>query len=481
MRRSIRANYFYNLTYQILVIITPLITTPYVSRVLGADGIGTYSYTESVASYFVIFATMGITTFGQREVSYYQDDRYKRSNSFWNTKILSWISCSIILSIYLLYLIITGKGLIYYVFVFNILAVAFDVTWLFQGMEDFRKIVIRNIIFKVLNIAFIFLFIKKYEHLILYTFGICFFHAVSFISLWPYVFKYVDRINLSEIRPFKDYRVVLSLFIPTIAIQIYTVLDKTMIGVITQDPFQNGYYDQAIKMSRLVLTIITSLGTVMIPRIGFLFNKTDQEGVSTLMYKGYRFVWFLGIPLTLGLSLVSSHFVPWFYGPGYDDVVPLLGVLSLLIIAIGINNLTGIQYLIPTKRQNLFTLSVLLGALLNFTMNMALIPLYGALGAAIASVMAESAIALIQLYMIRKEISFLTVIKNGAHYYIAGFFMACILLIVKRSLAPSIVSTILLVLTGMIAYFAILLLMKDSFFLNNAATILKKIKSIVRR
>ncbi len=141
-----------------------------------------------------------------------------------------------------------------------------------------------------------------------------------------------------------------SLFVPTIAIQIYTVLDKTMIGVITGSSFENGYYEQAIKMSKMLLAVVTALGTVMVPRIGSYFARGEMDEVRRLMYRGYRFVWFLGIPLCFGVIVTAGNFVPWFFGPGYEKVVPLLRILSLLILAIGVYNVTGNQYFIPMKR-----------------------------------------------------------------------------------------------------------------------------------
>jgi O-antigen/teichoic acid export membrane protein len=270
------------------------------------------------------------------------------------------------------------------------------------------------------------------------------------------------------------------LFVPTIAIQIYTVLDKTMIGVITKDAFENGYYEQAIKISKMFLMVVTSLGTVMIPRIGFHFNKKDEHEVRRLMYRGYRFVWFLGIPMYLGLIFVCSNFVPWFFGAGYEKVIPLIQILALLILAIGINNVTGMQYLIPTQRENLFSLTVILGAVTNFILNIILIPHFQSMGAAIASVVAETMIAIVQIYIVRHELSAIRIMKEGVHYYVAGAIMALVLYFVNRKLSASIVHTLLLVLCGMIVYFSVLLVMRDEFFVSNLQLIIGKYKNKTR-
>lgn len=476
-QKSIKKNYIFNLTYQILLLLTPLITTPYLSRVLGADGVGTISFSESIVSYFTLFATLGITTFGQREISYVQDDEEKRTQVFWETKMLQAITSACVLSVYIVFSFFQQNRILYLILSLNILAVLVDSVWLFQGMEEFGKIVLRNIICKVLSIAYIFLTVKTKDDVIKYVLGIALFALISNLSLWVYIPKFVRKPNWNGIRPFRNIKMVISLFIPTIAVHIYTVLDKTMIGVITQDSFENGYYEQAIKISKLIMTMVTSLGTVMIPRIGYHFGRGEMEKVNYFMYRGYRFVWFLGIPLCFGLLGTASNFVPWFFGDGFDNVVPLLGILGFLIIAIGINNVTGMQYLIPTKRQNLFTMTVLIGAGVNFVMNMILINFFQSIGAAIASVTAETVIALVQLWLVRKEFSVKKVFLSSWHYLIAGGLMLLLLKCMDRSLSSSIVHTILMVVSGAAVYLITLLAFRDDFLLDNAKIVLKKIMS----
>ena len=475
MQKSIKKNYLFNTAYQILTLITPLITTPYVSRILGADGIGTYSFADSVTSYFVLAATMGISIYGQREISYFQSDREKRSNVFWNTKILECITSAITLVAFYIFAIFSNNSTIFFVLSMNILAVMFDVTWLFQGMEEFGIITLRNTIFKFLNIAFIFIFVKQKSDLVIYIAGIAGFTLISNLSLWTKLRQYVDRPKKENIRPLKNIRVVISLFIPTIAIQVYTVLDKTMIGLITRDSFQNGYYEQAIKISRMALMLVTSLGTVMIPRIGHHYSIGEKKVVTTLMYRSYNFVWFLGIPLCFGLIGIADNFVPWFFGNGYGTVIPLLRILSCLIIAIGINNVTGMQYLIPTGRQNIFTKTVLVGAIVNVVMNILLIPIFKASGAAVASVVAETTIAVIQLILVRKEIDGMQVLKLLPKYLISGGIMLASLLWLNQYLRKNILDTILMIVLGIIIYLIALLFLKDKFLIENTRLVLNKI------
>lgn len=475
--KSIKKNYIYNLLQQILSVITPLITIPYISRIIGAEGIGIFSYTNSIVCYFAMFAALGTAIYGQREISYVQDNREKRTQIFWNTEIRCIITTLICLIVYFAFVSFQSNyKIIYTILSITIIEVALNVNWLFMGMEEFGVIVKCNILVRIVNIAFIFLFVKTADDLPIYVFGLTVIAGLGNLCLWFLLPKFVGKPKLKDLHPFKDFKVVLSLFIPTIAISIYTVLDKTMIGILTQNAAENGFYEQAIKMSKITLMFVTSLGVVMVPRIGFHFEKKDYDQIRQFMYRSYRFVGFLGIPLCFGLIGTASNFVPWFYGPGFSRVIPLIIILSFLILAIGTNNVTGVQYLIPTKRQNVFTKTVLLGALVNFISNLILIPSYGALGAAFASVLAETVITLVQLFIVRKELSFYLIIRNSVKYVGAGSLMLAALWITSRHIEPSIYGTLILIVEGCCIYFATLWALRDDFFKDNLQKIFVKLK-----
>lgn len=474
--KSIKKNYLFNVAYQILVLLIPLITAPYLSRVLQPDGIGTVSFAESIVSYFSLVAVMGISTYGQREISYVQNDIEKRSEVFWNTKVLSFIISGAIILLYLVFATLKKEdSVIYYILTLNLVAVFFDITWFFQGMEDFARTVTRNAVFKVLNIIYIFIFIKNKGDLNLYVLGLGLFSALGNLSLWTYLPKYIKKVPFFRLRPFMNFKTVWSLFIPTIAIQIYTVLDKTMIGLITGSSYENGYYEQALKISKMLLTIVTALISVMIPRMGLLFEQNRTDEIQRYMYRSYRFVWFLGIPLCFGMIMTSDNFVPWFLGRGYEKVGLLLKILPFLILAIGINGVTGGQLLIPSKRQNLFSMTVTIGAAVNLLLNAVLIYCFESVGAAIASVAAEAVIAAVQLVCVRKEISIKKVVSNGIPYYIAGVVMVVCLIPLRNLLKPSVLNSLIMLCCGATSYFAVLLLEKDEFFISNIRTMFSAI------
>ena len=481
--KSIKRNYIYHVIYNILMIITPLVTAPYLSRVLEADGIGTASFVASIVNYFLLFADMGSGGCGQREISYVRDDPYKLSQVFWEFQTLRLINVIICTVLYLLLTGIFAKEnhVIYLIFSLNIINSVLAIGWFLGGLEEFGQIIFRNIIIRIIDITFVFLFVKTKSDLPLYLFGTTCFSILGNIVTWTYLRPYVKRPDFKALRPYRHLKTSFSFFVPSIAIQVYTVLDKSMLGFFTEGGFENGYYEQSMKISKLVLALITSLSSVMVPRIAYLFGKNDRKQINDYMYESYRFTWFLGIPLCFGLIGVSDNFVPWFFGPGYDKVSGLLKISSILIIAIGFGSTTGGQYLVPTRRQHLLTLSVVIGAISNFCMNIILIRLFQSYGAMYASVIAEITVSSVQLYVIRKELSIMKIIASSQNYLIAGTIMLSAVLFLNSKLTPSIIHTFVMVLTGAVIYFAVLLIMRDRFFINYSMKPIDYLKRKFRR
>lgn len=479
MKNSIRINYLLNTTYQILILLVPLITTPYISRTLGANGIGVYSYTYSVISYFVLVAVMGTASYAQRTIAYYQYDVENRSKKFFD--ILSF-RCIGTLGCIVLYVVYWCSPLCKYsevsaIQVLYLLSVVVDISWLFQGMEDFKKIVLRNTVMKIINIILIFLFIKSQEDVIKYTLILAGMNFIANLSVWGYVPQYIKWVPISEWKPFGDMKEIISLFAPTVAIQVYTVLDKTMIGYFAIDAVENGYYEQTDKVVRMALAVVTSLGTVMIPRIAQLYHEQSIKKIKDYLEKSYQFIWFLGIPIMLGLIGCSKIFVPVFYGSGYEKITFLLPIYSSLILAVGVSNICGCQFLIPTKRQSVYTKAVVLSAIVNFCLNCFLIPRYLSVGAVIASVVGEYIGALFMLiYMeIKGYISIKRIIYVSLKNWISGIIMFLTVFILCEYMEYSLLSLVMVIICGCIVYVVGLFLLRDKFFVNNVKHILKRI------
>ncbi|MCI6140661.1 flippase [Clostridium sp.] len=460
-KKSIKHNYIYNLTYQIFILLVPFITTPYLSRVLGADGVGLNSYTNSIVTYFVLIAVLGTSDYGQREIAYRQDGVKERSRMFWEVFILRGLTSLASLGMFLLVTWDSDYRLLYFLQSVNIISVMVDISWFFQGMEEFGKIAVRNIIVKILNISVIFAMVKTSNDLPMYIASISISALVGHISIWSMLPQYICSIPLKEIKPFRNIKRVMQLFLPQIAIQVSAVMDKTMLGMITGSEFENGYYEQADRIEKLCLTIVSSLGIVMIPRISYVVSKRQSEMLDYYIYRSYRFVWFIALPLTFGLIGIADQFVPWFFGMGYEKTIILIRIVSVLLCIVGVSSVTGVQYLIPSGKQNQFTLSVVLGMVVNFCMNALLIRNYLSIGAAAATVAGELAVTISQLVMVRKCFSIKKLLSLSRIYLVASMFMCMVILIIKPLVEKTAWGTVLLVCTGGTTYMLSLLGMKD--------------------
>ena len=470
--KSITKNYLFNLINQILLIIIPIITTPYVSRVLGADGVGKYSFSNSIASYFVIFASLGFGYYAQREIAKYQDNKKKQSEIFWEIIIVRSASVSTALIVYFAAIVLgvfkEEYTLLMMILSVSILAVAFDISFLFAGNEDFSKTVLTNTVVRILNVIAIFVFVKDRNDLWKYVLITVLTVLTANASLAVYAKNYLCNIEIKSLRPIRHIKPAVILFLPTIAISVYTYLDKTMIGVITGSDFENGFYEQAEKIVKIVMTVVTSLGAVMIPRNSNAFERKDMQAIRQNIYRSVRFVLLLGIPMMIGLIAVSDNMVPWFLGDGYYKSANIMKILSVLILAIGLSNVFGLQYLIPAGEDKKFTISVTCGAFTNFLLNLVLIRLFKSYGAAIATIVAETVVTVIMFCFIRKNVSLCEILKNSTKYLISGIIMFVPCFVLGRILEPSIINTFIIVFIGVVVYLICLILLKDEFFLEIA-------------
>ncbi len=476
-KKSIVKNYIYNLIYQMLTIILPLVTTPYLSRVLGAGPIGIYGYTLSIVTYFILFGSLGIAMYGQREIAYVQDKKEEQSKTFWEIVIFRVITMTVALIIFYLTFCLKGEYSLYYkILILELVANAIDISWYFQGVEDFGKTVVRNIIVKSLSLVCIFIFIKSPEDLWKYFLIYTLANLLGNLTMWMYIPKILPKIRLKELNLTKHIKPTLALFVPQIATQIYVVLDKTMVGNITGNMSEVGYYEQAQKIVKALMLVVTALGTVMSSRIANTYALKKDNEIKKYLEKSFNAVWFLGIPITLGLIAITPKMVPWFYGDGFNSVIPLLIATSPIILIIGLSNVTGSQYLIQVGNQRVFTISVTTGAVVNVIFNFILINMLGTIGAVISSNLAEISVLVVQLYYLREKIKIKNIFKNSWKYIISGIIMSIVVYAISIKMNTSCINTLIQICIGGILYFILLIIFKEQFINEIINKILNNIK-----
>lgn len=464
-------NYFYNAFYQVFVLIVPLITTPYLARVLGPKGVGINSYTNSIIQYFILFGSIGVSLYGNRQVAFVRDDRKELTKTFSEIFLMRFITILLAYGTFLIFLISVNEYQTYYLAQsISIVAAAFDISWFFMGVENFAVTVLRNLIVKIITLISIFVFVKSYSDLNIYILILSLSLLLGNLTLFPSLHRYIDKFTFKGLKIWKHFWPSFVLFIPQVATQIYLVLNKTMLGSMVSVQ-SAGYFDQSDKMIKMVLAVVTATGTVMLPHVANEFAKGNHDKTKSYLYGSFSFVTAVSMPMTFGLAAIAPQFVPLFFTNKFSMVTPIMIIESVVILLIAWSNAIGTQYLLPTKQTKSYTISVIFGALVNLVANIPLIISYGAIGAAIATVLSELAVTLYQIFVIRNQIDYSKLFSDCFKYLLAGAGMFLIVSLLRINLTTNWISLIIEVIIGMLSYLLLLLFMK--------AKIIEKLKEIL--
>lgn len=474
---KLKENYIYNLIYQILAIIIPFITTPYVSRTLGVTAIGDYSYTTGLVTYFGLIAATGTATFANREIAVHHEDLQQRSKLFWEIFLFRLISTMVAFVGYVIFILscLPQYRLLFIIQLCTFLSWILDVSWFCQGMENFKITAVRNTLVRIIATVAIFVFVKNPQDLVIYTFINCFAALLGNITMWAYVKKMIILVPRKKLHCFAHTKNIMQLFIPVIAVQIYTVLDKTMLGTFVNTT-EVGYYTQADKIIQLATTVISSLISVLLPTMAALSNKDGMNELKKLLEKSLMFIFLLSIPMCIGCLLVIDEFVPFFFGKGYDPVSDIIRIQSILFIVVNIGRLFGTT-LVATGQQVKYTYAVISAAILNFVLNAVFLKFFnlGAIGVSISSVLAEFFAAVIQVYFMKELIVLKELAILFKRYLFPSIIMGCAIISIRTFIGIGIIQLFIQVIVGACLYIGILFFMKDELVYSIVNQVKKKI------
>ncbi|MGE7307312.1 flippase [Priestia megaterium] len=473
---NIKKNYLFNLIYQVLTMILPLVTVPYVSRVLNPDGVGTFAYTSSIVQYFILFGTLGISTYGVKQIAINRDDKKELSKTFVNIYCLQLILTSISLIIYIIFVLLFFHEykIIALLQIIMLLSAVIQCSWFFSGLEEFKQIVIRNILVKIVSLIAVFIFVRKPDDLALYTVIMGFSSLIGQLVMWFYIKEYVILIKVSFKSIFSHLRPTLVYFLPQLAIQVYFLLDKTMLGVISGTS-EVGVYDYADKILKIALAIVTSLGVVMLPRMANTVASGNIEKAREYIISSLQFSTLLAVPIMFGIAGISKEFVPWFLGEEFKDSILVLTVLSPVILLMAWGGVLGTQFLIPFGKMKEYTISLYVGVVINILVNLMLIKPYGAIGAAVGTLCTECAVVLMQMVFITKILNTKNTLSQTYYYFIAGIIMFGGIRIIGEILGISILTTLIQVLVGGGIYLIVIICFE---FLLKKGLVLGEIKRV---
>ena len=476
MKKSLVKNYMYNVTLTLLNIIFPLITFPYIARILGAQGVGKINFANSIVNYFLLLASLGIPVYGVREIAKVRNNRKKASVVFSEIFTINLISTIIFTAIYFIMILnsslfISEKMLFSVIGVLLILNI-FNLDWLYQGFEEYRYITIRSVIFKVLSIIAMFILVKGKGDYVTYAlltvFALSGSNIINVIRCRKYVDFSIKTINLK-----RHFKPVVIIFFMGLAINIYTNLDSTMLGFISGNE-SVGYYTAAVKINRMVINVITSLGIVLLPRLSYYIEQNQFEEFKKIIVSSVNFIYLIGLPCCVGLYMLAPNVIRLFSGHEFLPAINTMRINIPIILFVSIANITSVQILLPLKKEKLVMISVILAAIINFLLNYALIPLFKQNGAAMASVVAEFLCMVIQIFYCRKLLNHNLFGKEKLKYFLGSG----VVLILLYALTKIIVNDAMVVVVSMsvcaMAYLAVMLVTKE----ETTYFMLKKLKLI---
>lgn len=474
---SIQNNIILMIAYRIIITIIPLVTTPYISRILSPETIGNYSYTQSVCAYFGAFAGLGASAYGQREIAFFKDDKVKYSKIFWEINFIRLIATLVSCGLYL-YAVIdcfdSALRLYFLIQFISMIGGLLDISWFFFGLENFFIVVKKNLFLRLMTIGGIFFFVKDPQDIYIYVFINSIALVLSGLIFWIEIFHYVMYIPICEYQLTKHIWPMIVFFFPSVAETLYSKLDITMLGLFSRNPSEIACYEQTVKISTISVSTISTVGSVVAPRIAYVFFNGDKQELKKYFWKGFDAFCLIGIPVAFGLYAIADTFIPWFLGSQYIKVSILLKIMAPVCLLNGMNNYLGSQYLGATKRQTLYTSIIMMGLLTNIFFNYFLILQMESIGAVIASLISESFILIVEIYIIRKEIDFLKALNIVPKKIISAFFMCILVKLFSAIPLDSTIKIISQIFLGIFIYGIILLILKDSLMDEITGKILRR-------
>ena len=426
---SVKKNFIYNIVYQILIMILPLITAPYIARTLGDEKLGIFSYTYSVAAYFALFAILGLNNYGNRTVAKIRANRKQLSTTFWEIFSMQASLGIVVCIVYILYVVFLCQEnkAIAFLQLGYVIADAFNINWLFFGLEKFKLTVTRNIIIKICSVLAIFLFVKSPQDIYLYTIIMMGASVLSqAVVLWPFVKKEVDWVKPHFKGIIKHIKPNLVLFIPVIAVSIYKVMDKIMLGNLSTMS-QVAYYEYGEKIITISVSVITALGTVMLPQISFLIANGKKEKSFEYIQKSMSISFMASCAMAFGIAAIAHDFSVWFYGADFAASGSVMKGLAVTTIFISLANVVRTQYLIPTAN-----------------------------GAVIGTVCAEFVVMIYQMLAVRKELPLKQYFREGSPFLFVGSIMFLVVKLINcLEISQIFLKICLEILSGACVYIAV--------------------------
>lgn len=420
---SIKRNAVYNILLAVSQVLLPLVTFPYISRVLLPQGVGTYTFVDSYTQYFVLIAALGIPIYGMREIAKAKKSLVDRSQVF--TELLS-IHLLVSVFVSLLYIVsfltlapLKGHSQLFWIGSSLLLSNIFVMEWFFQGMEQFPFITLRTLCIRILTVVAVFIFIKSPADTVLYYAINCASVFINAIVNCLYARKFV-KISFHQLSLKRHLTPLLYIFSTGLVTNVYTLLDSVVLGFLT-DTIQVGFYTTAVKLSKILIMILVAFTTVLVPPLSLAYKEGRYSDAKTLLSKSFNYVIFISVPLSVGVYVIAQPLILLFSGPDFLPAALSLKILSPTVLIVGLSYVFGQQIINATGNERYFLVSAMIGMIISIGLNLLLIPHIKQTGAAITNLSVEFTVMLLLMRSALQKVPF-----NPQWVNLVKAFIACL-------------------------------------------------------
>lgn len=485
-KKSLAKNSIFNMAYKGFTAAFPLITTTYISRVLLPEGVGKVAYANTIVSYFVLLASLGLPTYGVKAIAQNNDTKEERSRTFFELFFINLIATLLCIAAYFLFVNhfshFADRKALFNVMGLMLVLNIFNIDWFYQGMEEYSYIAIRSFMVKVASFVLMLIFVRNTEDYLLYALILCIATAgnnlFNVVQLRKYITASVlffkkKQMAAAKLDMRQHMRPVLILLASTIATEIYTMLDTLMLEYYHGESYV-GYYSNGVKIVRMTYTVVIALVAVFYPRVSMYYKQKKQLECNALLSKGTKILLLLGMPCTAGLILTAEYIVPLLFGEAFLPTVRTLQILSILVLVFSIAYFLGHMILTATGMEHLILRATIAGAVSNAIANFVLIPSFKQDGAALASVLSELIVTAILLWYARKYY----ILQIGRSYMVSMLtalaFMAGAVKLLSWKCITQAWMVLLVIAAGALVYFVILLVLRNELLLELIRKIRKR-------
>lgn len=472
-------NSVYNVIYKLLDALFPLVSAAYLGRVLLSDGVGKVAYAQNIAQYFVLAASLGIPNYGIREIARRRKNEERTTelfSSLFFINLISTLICTVLYYALVLNLpyFSSRKGISLVaglLIVFN----AFNVDWFYQGQEAFKYIAIRSFVVKVISLVAIFAFIRDSEDYVRYMLVIVLTTGTNYMINMLRLKQFGIRLTWHDIKILPHMKPIFIMLGTTVAIELYTMLDTTMLGVLC-DESSVGYYTNAMKVVKIIITVITAIGGTLLPHLSQYHMEGDDEACGRIVSRVFEIMLFLFLPCCVGLMLTADDLMVVMFGESFAPAGVTLRIAALLTLALGFSNLFGTQVLLTFGEEKKLLFCTIVGAVSNVCLNFFLIPEFSQNGAAVASVISEALVTVCCVCFSRKHIQ--VRLRDGylVKTVTAAAFMSILTWFVMRLVNGELLQLAAAVVTGVISYFVLCIVLRNPVCMEYKQILLRREK-----